>query len=101
MYYRKIKKAIMGKKYTLLVADTQPKQLAGMRIFDEVPYRTGMIFTYNSPVLRSFTMEGVKFPLRIFFFDVQNKLIDSFTCLPGQTNIKPSRPFSYVIEIPK
>ena len=101
MNYRKIQKTIMGKKYTLLVADTVSKQKMGMRIFDKPPYRTGMIFTYNKPVMKSFTMKGVKFPLIIMFFDDNDNLINAYNALPGQKSIVPSQPFKYVIEITK
>ncbi len=99
--YRKVKMTIMGKKYNLLIANTHKKKKLGMKIFNEVPPNTGMIFTYSKPVKHSFTMVGVKFPLVIMFFDSRNNLIDVFDCRPGQKNIMPRKEFSYVIEIPK
>ena len=100
MNYKKIKMNVLGKRYTLFVADTIKKQRLGMKIFEKPARNTGMIFTYNSPVQRSFTMVGVKYPLRIIFFDKEHKIIDDFLCKPGQKNITASKPFSYVIEIP-
>ena len=99
--YKKIRMSIRGKKYTLLVANTHKKKRIGMKIFKEKPECIGMIFTYSEPVRHSFTMEGVKFPLTIMFFDSSNRLIDAFDCRPGQKNISVNKQFSYVVEIPR
>ena len=97
--YRKIKTAIKGKSYKLWVADTDEKRKLGLKGISGLPFNHGMIFVYDNPVHHNFTMKNVKIPLKIIFLDKNFNVIDLVNARPGQSVVKSSKPYSYVVEI--
>ena len=45
--YKKIKQVINGKRYTLLIANTNDKKIKGLSGIKNMPKNTGMLFMYN------------------------------------------------------
>jgi uncharacterized membrane protein (UPF0127 family) len=98
--YRKVKMNIKGKMYSLWVADTPAKKSLGLSQVKKLPYRTGMIFIYDTLVDHNFTMKNTRIPLTIVFLDDKMRVIDSFNCRPFYNkSINPGEPYKYVVEI--
>jgi len=98
--YRYLKIAIKNKKYKLYIADTEKKKKIGLSKVKKLLPGFGMIFTYNKPTNRPFTMKNTSIPLRIIFLDASLKILEVYNCRPFQKKlIQPRNSYSYVIEI--
>ena len=58
---------IGGKRISVEVADTIPKQILGLSGRESLCSNCGMVFVYRNPQIQNFTMNGMKFPLDIIF----------------------------------
>ena len=86
--------------YNLAIADTPAKKKIGLSRLKKLPQGCGMIFVYQKPVDHGFTMKDTSIPLTIIFLDKNFEVIEVFSCRPFQAkSVKPSKPYSYVIEI--
>ena len=98
----KIKQKIFGKKYNLLVPNTQKEKKKGMNIFSSSPKNTGMLFSYSKEEPnRSFTLSQTPFSLRVIFLDKFNNIVyqeigRAYQKLP----IVCKKPSMTVIEVP-
>jgi len=97
--YKRTHATIKGKKINLWIADDPQKKRLGLSKVKKLPRGWGMVFVYDQDVDHSFTMKDTTIPLTIIFLDKNMKIIDSFFVKPGQKNIKPDKPYRYVVEI--
>lgn len=68
---------------TVAVADTASQRRQGLRGFEEFPTGfDGMLFIWDSPRSATFVMETVPFPLDIWWFDAEGRLV-------AQTHMDP------------
>src|SRR3989338_3371740 len=65
--YQKIKYAIEGKEYNLLIADTQEKQEKGLMYVTSLKNYDGMIFTYPQPRNLSFWNKNTLVDLDLYW----------------------------------
>lgn len=99
--YRKIKQIILGKRYTLFVADTARKKKLGLKMIKKMEKQTGMLFPYNKEEPgRIFTMKNVYFDLRFIFLDKNMNVIYQQVGISNGRNVVCEKPSMYVIEIP-
>jgi len=99
--FKKRKQKILGKNYTLFIADTPAKRRYGFSGVKEIPHNHGMIFCYEKPEIRNFTMKKTNCKLKILFFDQDFNCIKSVIAKPNTDQIISSdKPTMYVIEIP-
>tara|TARA_R110002153_G_scaffold1395_2_gene7210 strand:- start:8586 stop:8912 length:327 start_codon:yes stop_codon:yes gene_type:complete len=100
--YKKTHTTLKGIRYSLLIADTDAKRKKGLSGLDKIPYRTGMVFTYDKDVQHGFTFSDVSFPLTIIFLDDKFQPIELYHTKAHQSNnVVPKNKFRHVIEIPK
>jgi len=59
-----------------------------------------LLFKFKKPVLIPIHSLFVFFKFKAYWFDVEGLLIEARTIKPFQINIKPSKPFSELIEMP-
>ncbi|MDO8497382.1 MAG: DUF192 domain-containing protein [bacterium] len=72
--YQKIKYAIEGKEYNLLIADTQEKQKKGLMYVTSLENYDGMIFTYSQPQSLSFWNKNTLVDLDLYWI-VNDKVV--------------------------
>jgi uncharacterized protein len=96
---------IDGKRFSVDIAATEDQREKGLSIFDKLPSKKGMIFTFDSPGAYSFWMKGMKFPIDIIYIN-NNKIVDIFPEVPYPQNttdspvtVKPTEKANYVLEI--
>lgn len=78
---------IEGKQYDVIVAKTQADINKGMSIYQSKPVY-GMLFMLMGNY-SMFTMNGVKFPIMVYLYDKDWKLITKYEAKPGE----PARRF--------
>ena len=100
--FKKIKKTVNGKKYTLHIADSPKKRLWGFSNIKpkDVPKNHGILFVYPDSKIRTFTMKKTKLKLKIIFCDENFENFETKIGYPGNLSITSSKPAKYVIEIP-
>lgn len=99
--FKKRKQKVLGKNYTLYIADTPAKRQKGLSGIKEIPNNHGMIFCYPDLKIRNFTMKKTHCKLKILFFDENFNCIKLTTGKPNSNKlISSEKPAMYVIEIP-
>jgi uncharacterized membrane protein (UPF0127 family) len=92
-------KILLGHK--LVVFDRPDELERGLRFYDKPPLGAAFLFKFPDEDIRTFTTEGMKFPIDIFFFDSDKNLVHE------ERNCEPDDRFSsvftckYVVEIPR
>lgn len=89
----------------VLLADTESERRQGLRGFAALPDGVdGMLFVWEGPAPRNFTMEGTEMPLDIWWFDADHRLagLDSVQpCEGSPCPLYPSPvPTDRVLETP-
>jgi len=59
-----------------------------------------LIFKFKKPVMISIHSLFVFFKFKVYWYDEQGQLIESRIVKPFQFNIRPSKPFSKLVEVP-
>ena len=99
--FKKRKQKILGKNYTLFIADTPAKRRHGFSGVKEIPRNHGILFYYEKPEIRILTMKKTYCKLKILFFDQDFNCIKSVIAKPRSSKlISSDEPAMYVIEIP-
>jgi len=87
-----------------IIMEEKYKTATGIRKYLGLMFRTrkteSLIFNFNKPVLIPIHSLFVFFKFRAYWFDRDSNLIESRIIKPFQFNIKPSKPFSKLIEVP-
>jgi uncharacterized membrane protein (UPF0127 family) len=96
---------IDGKQFYVDVAKTTEQKAKGLDIYNKLPLKRGMVFTFDSLDYYPFWMKGMKFPIDIIYIN-NNKIVDIFPDLPnpaGSTQspviVRPTAKANYVLEI--
>ena len=91
-------------EWLVAVADSPDERNQGLRRVDGLGDLDGMIFVYDEPDVRVFTMSTVPIPLEIGFFDEEGVLAEVLRMEPCAASesecptYSPSRPFRWAIE---
>ena len=64
-----------GTKIFVEIADTEEKQHRGLSGRKSLPHDHGMLFVFDKPVIQSFWMPEMRFPLDIVWIDEHKKII--------------------------
>lgn len=93
-----------GERFTVELAETQEKQALGLMFRDSMPDDHGMLFLFPNEAMRSFWMKNCKFPIDIFYFDADLKLVsvaeNAQPCRTARCPGYPSEgPAQYVLEL--
>jgi len=70
-----------GKRISVEVVDTIPKQILGLSGRESLCSNCGMVFVYHNPQIKNFTMKGMKFPLDIIFIR-DGRVVETSTNIP-------------------
>jgi uncharacterized membrane protein (UPF0127 family) len=96
---------IDGKQFFVDVAKTDEQKAKGLDIYDKLPVKKGMIFTFQTPDYYPFWMKGMKFPIDIIYIN-NNKIVDIFENLPNPKTdnetpvmVKPQAKSNFILEI--
>lgn len=80
------------------------KEARGLRKYFGLMFRTKktkpLVFNFSKPVLIPIHSLFVFFNFVAIWFDKNNKVIDYHIVKPFSLNIKPSRPFIKLVEVP-
>jgi uncharacterized membrane protein (UPF0127 family) len=73
----------------------------GLLRFDKYPFNKKFLFVLPDEQIAGFHTVGMKFPINIYFYDINGKL-DSFKLNmgPGIKSIRSKNKVKYVVEIP-
>jgi len=92
------------KKIALEIADTAVKQNRGLGYRDSLAWNTGMYFPYSQPVIPSFWMKGMRFPIDIIWIR-GGRIIDVHHDVPFEPGgngptVRPREAADAVLEVP-
>ena len=92
-----------GESLRLVIADEEDERYQGLRERETIGSYDGMLFAYDEPGTRSFTMSTVPVPLDIAFYDGDGQVVNRFRMRPCPSgNDCPSYPseaaFVYALE---
>ncbi len=93
---------INGKKYKLVISDSEIEREVGLMNLNSLPSDYGMLFIFEDSDIRNFWMKNTLVPLTALFIDDEKKIvhIENMTIINSTTNIYSSKfPSKYVIEI--
>ena len=88
-------------RFSVEVADDDPKRAQGLMNRESLPQFSGMIFIYDNPQMVSFWMKNTLIPLDLLYFDPKGQLVDQFkNAMPGDLTPMPSsQPVQFILEI--
>jgi len=73
----------------------------GLLRFNKAPKGKAFLFKFPDEQIRVFHTIGMKFPIKIYFFDKNKELVYSYgEVKPGLDDLTYKKPFMYVVEIP-
>lgn len=96
---------LVGKRpFTVELALTPDEQSQGLMHRETLPADQGMLFIYEEPLVASFWMKNMLFPLDILFFDQERHLIHSADNVPPCKqspcpNYRSPSPVLYILEL--
>lgn len=73
-----------GSPMRVVVADTEPERVAGLRGRDDASPYEGMLFVFDADITVAFTMAGVPAPLEIGFYAADGSPVDRLRMEPCQ-----------------
>jgi len=83
------------------ISDTSELRHQGLSGVTYLPSDRGMIFIYDLPTVKTYTMKNMQIPLDIIFINDQQKVIQIVEAEIGMENITSIGPVLYVVEINK
>lgn len=89
---------INGMEYSVVDASSMDAILKGMSIYPTPPNH-GMLFHLRGR-FTMFTMNGVKYPLRVYLYNSNKHLVNTFTAYPGDPDRNVLVGVWYMLEIP-
>ena len=96
---------INGKQFFVDVAKTDKQKEKGLDVYETLPVKKGMVFTFQAADYYPFWMKGMKFPIDIIYIN-NNKIVDIFpelsnpkTSTESPIIVKPSTKSNFVLEI--
>lgn len=97
--------AIGDSSLTVVLAETSTQRNQGLRNIETLPQDVdGMLFTWDVPIAASFEMDDVVFPLDIWWFDEDGRLLGSAgmsTCPDGDcVSYRAPGPVLWALETP-
>jgi len=82
------------------IAETLSEKIAGLQVYKELKYGSGLLFPYNKPQDVMYHMGSVQFPIDIIFIDSKNKIKKiAKSVLPGTIGTYGSSDTLMVLEI--
>lgn len=100
---RLVTAALNGHTFDLEVADDPVARVKGLAGRDRLNEGEGMLFVFDAPDIECFWMKDVNFPIDIFWFDSEKRLIHHISNLSPETypnSFCPPSPSQYVVELP-
>ena len=85
-----------------VITYTDPKDIeVGLLRYKNAPKGKAFLFKFPDEDIREFHTIGMKFPIKIFFFNSNKELLySSGKVEPGKEIITTKKPTKYVVEIP-
>lgn len=85
----------------VIIYDTDKDIKTGLLRYSHSPVNTAFLFKMPKEKVLTFHTVGMKFPIKIFFFNSKKEIVYSYgEVSPGIDHITSKRPAKYVVEIP-
>ena len=87
--------------YKVIIYDNPKDIELGLLRFKEPPKGYAFLFKFPKEEILDFHTVGMKFPIKIFFFNSNKEIVYSYDKVsPGVEHISSKKPAKYVVEIP-
>ncbi|MBJ20396.1 MAG: DUF192 domain-containing protein [bacterium] len=95
---------IESKRIAVELAETPADQAKGLGYREDLPWNTGMYFTYDRPAFYSFWMKGMRFPIDIVWIRA-GRIVDLHRDVPFEPGgngptLQPREIIDAVLEVP-
>jgi uncharacterized membrane protein (UPF0127 family) len=99
-YLKKINSQIkeLLSKYEVITYDSEKDIELGLLRFDEPPKGKAFLFKFSNEEIREFHTTGMKFPIKIYFFNKKEEIVYQDQVKPDKI-ISSKVPCKYVVEI--
>jgi uncharacterized membrane protein (UPF0127 family) len=87
-------------KYEVVEYTSEKDIELGLLRFNKPPVGKAFLFIFPNEEVKEFHTIGMKFPIKIYFFNKDEKLVYSCNAKPGIKIISSKLPTMYVVEIP-